>query len=582
MSNVNYPNEIDHFDIIDQPIFLNKKPISMGIINTGIYGIWCLWRQLNMKRLMFKLLCVLIICTFILSMGGCRSAKSAGGTVTYNLGHEPETIDPALTTSPADTTVILACFEGLMKLDTNNKAIPGIAASYRKESDTRYVFRLRNAKWSDGKAVTARDFEYAWKRALSPELGSYNAYQLYYLKNGESYNKKKASADAVGVRAIDDNTLQVDLEHPSSYFLELLSLPSYMPLREDIISANPDKWAKNPFTYICNGPFRMSSWKSKDSLQLVKNENFYDAENVKLYRLVFKMEDDPDTYLADFEIGNMDIVQSPPTSQIARLAEEKKLNISPDLGVYYYSFNCSIKPLSDIRVRKALAYSIDRNYLIHNVTMNAEIPASAFVPGGIPDANITKDFRNVGGNYFKSEGQISEAKKLLSDAGYPGGRNFPELTLTVDNSPYHSAIAKALQNMWNKNLGIKVNAKTLNWRDIQKARRGGSFQIIRDGWIGDYMDPMTFMNLLVTGCGNNDSKYSSKTYDTLIDDANKETDQVKRMALLHNAEKVLMNDMPVVPIFFYSDLTLINPDVKGVIVSPMGYLIFENAYLVKQ
>lgn len=535
-----------------------------------------------MKRVIIKIFSALIVCSFILSLGGCKIAKNAGGTVTYNLGYEPETLDPALSTLPAETTAVIACFEGLMKLDRNSKAIPGIAASYKKESDTRYIFKLRNAKWSDGKAVTAHDFEYAWKRALSPEMGSYSAYQLYYIKNGESYNKKKATAGSVGVKSIDDSTLQVDLEHPSPYFLELLSLPSYMPVREDIVSANPDNWAKNPFTYICDGPFRLSSWKSGDSMQFVKNENFYDAESVKLYRLVFMMEEDPNTYLAAFESGNMDIVQSPPASQITRLMEEKEITISPDIGVYYYSFNCNVKPLNDSRVRKALAYSIDRRYIIKNVTKNEGIPATAFVPGGIPDVNTAKLFRSVGGDYFKSEGQVADAKKLLCDAGYPSGRNFPELTLTVDNSPYHIGVAKAVQEMWNKNLSIKVNIKILNWKDMQKARKCGNFQIIRDGWFGDYMDPMTFMSLFVTGGSNNASRYSSKTYNTLIDSAKNETDRAKRMDLLHNAEKVLMSDMPVLPIYFYSDLTLINPNVKGVIISPMGYLIFENAYVVKK
>lgn len=533
-----------------------------------------------MKKSSIKILSLLLVCIlFILSLAGCGSAKGAGGTIVYNLGCEPETLDPALNTSPKEATAILACFEGLMKLDTNNKAIPGVASSYKKESELRYVFKLRKSKWSDGKAVTAHDFEYAWKRALSPELGSYSAYQLYCIKNAEAYNTGKTSPDNIGVKAVDDTTLEVTLQNPCSYFLDLLCLPSYMPVRKDIIYASPDKWAKSPFTCISNGPFRVSVWKKGRPMEFVKNENYYDAANVKLNRLVFKMEEDPNLCLTAYECGDMDIIQSPPTSEVMNLVDEKKLTVSPDLGVYYYSFNCSIKPLSDRRVRKALSLSIDRNYIVQNITRDKATPAGAFVPNGIPDGDITMDFRNVGGNYFNPEGQIADAKKLLSDAGYPGGKNFPNLTLKVDNSTYHVAIAKALQNMWNKNLGIKVNVKTLNWKDTQRTRNGGSFQIIRDGWIGDYMDPMTFMSLFVTGCGNNDSRYSNKTYDTLIDDANKETDQVKRMALLHNAEKVLMNDMPVLPIYFYTNLTLINPRVKGVIVSPLGYLIFENAHI---
>jgi ABC-type oligopeptide transport system, periplasmic component len=533
-----------------------------------------------MYRKIRRLFPILLLFTMFLSMfSGCRLWDKSKQSVSYNLGCEPQTVDPALCTIPEEGDVILANFEGLMKLDKNNKAIPGIAESYKKDSNTEYTFKLREARWSDGKPVTAGDFEYAWKRILSPDTGSEYAYQLYYIKNGESYNRKQCSVDEVGVRALDERTLKVTLESPAAYFLEMTALPTYMPVRSDIIEDNRDKWAKSPLTYIGNGPFKMVSWKSGYSIEFTKNDKYYDAENIKLRALTFRMVEDPENYLSAWETGDIDVIESPPAAEMSWLESENKLTEAPYLGVYFYTFNTRVKPLNDKRVRKALTYAIDRPALIQNIVKNRAQPAAALIPNGIPDSDISRDFREAGGSFFKPEGQVAEAQRLLGEAGYPNGVNFPKLTLTCNNTGSHGAVAKAIQDMWKRNLGIDVNIQVQKWDVLQKTRISGNYEIIRNGWLADCIDPRSFMDLFVSGSGNNDSNYNNPAYDSLIKKVDTEDDQQKRIELLHQAEQILMDDMPVMPIYFYNSILLIKPSVKGVVKSSLGFVYFDNAYV---
>ncbi len=511
----------------------------------------------------------------IMASVGCRRGLDTEKSLTYNLGADPKIIDPALSMGEKGANVIAANFEGLMKLDKNSKAIPGIALSCTKDSDVKYTFKLRDAKWSDGKPVTAYDFEYAWKRVLNPDTQSKCAYELYCIKNAEGYNNKTCDASSVGVLAIDEKTLEVVLECPTAYFLEALSSPIYMPVREDIINEHNGNWAKNSLTYIGNGPFKMVLWRANDSIEFVKNENYYDKDNVRLNKLVFKMVEDPEIYFAKWEEGDLDIIESPPASEIPKLKGENSLAKSPYLGVYFYTFNNNKKPLDDKRVRKALNYAIDRTAIINSVLKNESSPAIAFIPTGIPDANINADFRESGGSFFKPEGQLDEARKLLSEAGYPNGEGFPAVTLIYNNSGIHKDIAQAIQLMWQRNLNINISLKAVDLAGLQNIKDKGDYDIIRQGWIGDYIDPMTFFDYIKSG----ELKYNNNLLNELIDDAKVELDPIKRMAILHSAEKALMDDMLVMPIFSYTNTMVIKPEVKEVFKSPLGVVYFNNAYI---
>lgn len=503
-------------------------------------------------------------------------------SIVYNVGQEPDTIDPGLQTAIGSSTIANQVFEGLMRLDENNKPVPAAAekVDFDQSAPTKYVFHIRkDAKWSDGKALSAKDFEYAWKRVLDPKTASDYANQLYYLKNGKAFNAGTAKAEDVGVKAVDDNTLQVELEVPTTYFLQLCSLATLFPVRQDVIEKNPEKWATQADTYIGNGPFKMTSWTHDASCEFVKNDNYWNKGEVKLEKMKFVMIAQQSSALAAFETGEIDYLDDLPANDIQRLTDEKKATSVPYIGNYYISLNNKLDALKDPKVRKALSLAIDRPTLVKAVWKDPRKPATALVPYGMPDADATKEFRTVGGDYYNPSGDIAQAKKLLAEAGYPDGKGFPTLEYAYNKNETHASIAQAVQDMWKKNLGVDVKLNEVDWKVFVPQRKSGNYQISRDGWIGDYMDPMTFMDLFITGDGNNDPKYSNPKYDELIANAKKEADPAKRMQILHDAEKIFMDDMPMIPVAFYVSNIACQNYVKNVRKVPTGMMYFDRAYV---
>ncbi|WP_195245391.1 peptide ABC transporter substrate-binding protein [Clostridium celatum] len=511
--------------------------------------------------------------------------------LVYNLGAETKTIDPALNNAVDGSIIIANAFEGLMKLDENQKAIPGIAESYDVSEDNLvYTFHLRSdAKWSDGEQVKAGDFEYAWKRVLNPDTAADYAFQLYYLVGAEEYNTGSGSVDEVGVKALDDETLEVTLKNPTTYFLELTAFPTLMPVREDIVSANPDAWTQEPELYVSNGPFTLKEYNMKDSYVFVKNENYYGKDNVKLDTLKFRMIEDEVSAYASVKNGEVDMSENLPTAEIQPGQEEGYVEIYPYLGTYFYAINVNNntdklpedvqKALSDKRVRQALSLAIDRTTIVENVTMGGQIPAYSYVPEGIPGGEEGTEFADK--KYWDvddMDGNIEKAKALLEEAGYPNGEGLPTFELLYNTNEGNKLIAESIQQMWAA-IGVNVELANQEWAVFQDSRKNGNFQIARHGWIGDYVDPMTFLDMWMTGLGNNDPKFSNEEYDSLITQAMAETDSVKRSEILRQAEDILMDEMPIIPIYYYTQVKAVNLKVKGVVVSPLGQVYFENAYI---
>lgn len=513
--------------------------------------------------------------------------------IVYNLGADPKTIDPQLNSAVDGSTIIHNAFEGLMREDENSKIVPGTAEKYEVSDDgTVYTFHIRkDAKWSDGKPVVAGDFEYAWKRALNPEVAAEYAYQLFYIKNGAAYyNQEKvggkvATAEDVGVKVIDDSTLEVTLEAPVPYFLSLAAFPTYFPVRKDIIEGNEEKWTLKPDTYISNGPFKMSEWKEKESITFVKNENYWDAKNVKLETLEVKLIDDQITYLNAFKSGEIDVIESPPQAEIPTLLDEGTAKIYPYLGTYFYVINVSDKAkdvdpkaaeaLSNPKFRKALSLAIDRQLIVDKVAQGGQAPATSYVPAGILDS-IGKEFQK---DYSSKGANIEEAKKLLAEAGYPNGEGAPTITFTFNTDQGHQNIAQAVQDMWKTNLGINVELKNEEWAVFQDTRNNFQYSMARHGWIADYNDPMTFLDMWTTGNGQNNAGYSNKEYDKLIAQAKVELDDAKRTELLHKAEDILMDESPILPLYYYTNVLCIDKNVKGTYKSPLGQMEFRDAYV---
>ncbi|MDI3270472.1 MAG: peptide ABC transporter substrate-binding protein, partial [Bacillota bacterium] len=362
------------------------------------------------------------------------------------------------------------------------------------------------------------------------------------------------------------------------YFLSLAAFPTLFPVNKKVVEANPDGWALKPETYVTNGPFKMVEWVHNNRIVAVKNERYWDAKNVKLSKVIFTLVEDHATELTLWETDQIEITDQVPPQEIERLRREKKLKSSPYIAVYYYIFNVEKKPLDDPRVRKALAYAIDRQAIVEKVVKGGQKPALAFAPYGLPDAQPGQDFRQVGGDYFK-DNDVETARKLLAEAGYPNGRGFPTIEILYNTLESHKAVAEAIQEMWKRNLGINATLTNQEWKVYLQSRDEGNFQVARAGWVGDYLDPMTFMDVHVTGGGNNDSNYSNPKYDQLIETAKNSGDPRVRMKALHDAEKILMEDMPIMPIYFYVNLFLEKDYVHDVIHSALGFVDFKNAWI---
>lgn len=530
-------------------------------------------------------------------LAGCgkKEEKKTEQVMKWNLGAEPRTIDPGLNTSVEGATVIVNAFEGLTNLDANDKVIAGVAKDWTVSTDgLKYTFNLRkDAKWSDGKGVTAKDFEFAWKRNLDPATASEYASQLYYLKNGEAFNNTgnkdwkgaTATIDQVGVKATDDYTLEVELANPTSYFLTLCATPSYMPLREDV--AKDAAWATKADTYLSNGPFKMTDWKAKDVMTFVKNDNYWNKDAIKLTELDFRMIDQETTSLDAFKSGQINGTDYLPAEEKPTLLKDGSAKAFPYYGVYYYNLNVSKtadtkidKAVADVlknpKVRKALNLAINREEIVQNVTKAGEVAATTFVPDSVPGSD-GKTFKNT--DYFKAAGDPAEAKKLLAEAGFPDGKGFPTIEIMYNISQAHQSIAEKVQSDLKTNLGINVTLRSVERKVHLSSMQSKDYQMSRSAWIADYPDPMTFLDMFVTPLNdnnNNNAGYSNPEYDKLIAAAKAESDPAKRDGYMHQAEAIFMNDMPILPIYYYTNVVALKPEVQGIHKSPLGYVFFNE------
>ena len=535
-----------------------------------------------MKR---KLLLILsfALMVFVLSCGGNKTDE---GAIYINVGPEPKTIDPALNSTVDGSIYIQHAFEGLTTRDKDNKIVGGVAESWDiSEDGLTYTFHIRdNAKWSDGKKVTAEDFVYAWKRAVDPITACEYAYQLEPVLNAMDINSGKKEVSELGVKAIDENTLEVKLNAPTAYFLELTAFPTFYPIRKDIIEENGDNWTLSPETYIGNGPFVMTERRTDDRLIMSKNTNYWNASSIVPEKLVFILMQNGTAAVAAIKEGSIHFANNPPLQDIENLKSEGLMHISQYLGTYYYCLNITNEALKDERVRKALTLAIDRNYLTEQVTRGDQLPASAWVPSGVSDID-NADFREVGGDYYSVKAEdyqknLEEAKKLMEEAGYSNGAGFPVIEFK-SNSGEHIQIFEAVQQMWKEGLGIDSTISQEEWATFQDTRQHKNFVIARHGWIADYNDPMSFLGVFLSYSVQNNGGYSNKAYDDKLKLAMSTIDQNIRMKAMHEAEDILMNDMALIPIYFYTDPIMISKKLSNVVFDPLGSHKFFYAKLDK-
>ncbi|MDW7615027.1 peptide ABC transporter substrate-binding protein [Peribacillus sp. SIMBA_075] len=528
-----------------------------------------------MKKSKFSVLALLMAIMLILAAcnGGSKetSNEKEGGSgdstkskvLNVNNSSEPGSLHPANAQGTHESWILEHTFEGLTKKTEEGKIVPGSAKSWEISDDgLTWTFKLRDGlKWSNGDPLTANDFEYAWKYALKPETAADYAYQLYYLKGGEAYNSKKGKEEDVGVKAIDDLTLEVTLEQPTPYFLDLTSFYTFYPIDKKVQEENP-KWALDAKTHVSNGPFKLTEWKHKESLKIEKNENYYDKDKIKLDAVNFALIEDENTAWQMYQSGELDLAYPLPVDIQGQMvnSDDKEFKMGKELAVYYYNFNTKVKPFNNAKVRKALSMAIERQKITENVAQGGQKPAFGVVPPGIPDAS--GDFQENTGNLFKED--VTEAKKLLKEGlAEEGMKELPEFSILYNTLDSHKKIAEAVQEMWRDNLGVKVTLENAEFQVKLDREKAGDFEISRAGWVGDYVDPMTFM-LWETDGAYNDAGWSNKEYDNLLKEAKSTMEPKERMAALHKAEEVLIEDMPILPVYFYTKPYMVKSNVTGV------------------
>jgi len=492
---------------------------------------------------------------------------------------EPGTLDPAKARGTHESWPLQHLFVGLTRVNKDGKVENALADKIEISEDGKvYKVTLKDGlKWSDGNPITAEDFEFAWKRVLDPKMESQYAYQLYYIAGAEEYNKGKGKADSVGVKAVDAKTLQVTLKQPTAYFDSLMGFYTYYPVSKKVVEANAD-WAKDPKTLVSNGAFTLKDWTHNSKIVMDKNPNYYEADKVKIDGIDLDIIEDQSTVYQKYVAGEYNMVVELPTEVTAKLRAEKnpELVIGPNLALYYYNLNPAVKPLNNVKVRKALSLALDRKVITDQITQGGQLPATAIVPPGLLD-DTGKEFSDANKDLIKTD--VEEAKKLLTE-GLAEEKMTPadvKLTILYNTSENHKKIAEAIQQMWNKELGIKTELENVEFKVKIDRENAHQFEISRSGWVGDYLDPMTFVDLWITGASNNYVNYSNPEYDKLVKEAQTSTDQKLRMDNMKKAEKMILEDMAIVPIYFYTHPYAVKPNVKGITKNAINYPSLINA-----
>ena len=478
---------------------------------------------------------------------------------------------------------ILHAFEGLTKKDKNNKIIGAAAESWdiNEEGDI-YTFYLRtNAKWSDLKNVTAEDFVYTWRRAVDPKTANKYSYYFEVIKNAKEVIEGKKPIEELGIKALDNYTFEVQLNSPTAYFLELAAYPPFYPVRKDIINKYGDDWTLKSETYIGNGAFKMTERNFDKSIILERNTNYWDNKNIKPDKLTFLLMEEPNTSLAGILEGSIHFAKPFPRNNIESLKKKGIVHIVPVAASYYYRFNLNNKEeLKDNRIRRALSLAVDRDYIVKSITKCQERPAGSLVPFGIND--VSGDFRENGGdsiNISDYNKNIEEARKLLAEAGYENGKNFPVLDLLIAAREFDINIADAVQNMFKEMLNIDVRIIKHEWASYLQNMYNKDFDLAVYLWYADYNDPINFLNIFKSDAPNNYGSYSNNAFDECIDKASSNKNNEIRMNALHLAEDIFMNDNAVIPIYYYSEALLTSPKLKCVEYDSQGLYRFFNAYL---
>ena len=570
-------------------------------------------------------------------MLGCMTTLSSCGASTggmvLNVGAYPDTVDPALNSAVDGGTYIVHVFSGLVGYedDGNGNAVlaPHCATELpegvlMEDGKTSYTFTLRDdLKWSDGTALTAQDFVYAWNRAADPATGADYGYMFevidgyadmmeMYDDEGNLVGEKKS----LNLTASEDGKqLTVVLTVDVPYFHELCAFPAYMPVRQDIVEANGDAWATSAATYIGNGAYKVTEF-TQTQMVLEKNENYFDADRVVTDKITFAFNSDDASLLTNYQNGSYLFIDSVPNDEIASLQEgeyKDEFYVEGQLGTYYVSFNVNDTALAEFteeekaKIRNALSLLIDRNYVCEEIGQAGQVPAAGFVAMGLTEPDgaeyISKNGPAKDGKGYYSvakedyQANCEAAVKLLEEVAASSGKftmadgkvvGFPSLTYVTNDGSLHEAIATYLQQVWG-NYGFDIKVEVQEWNTFLNTRKDGGYSVARNGWLGDYNDPISFLDMWISESGNNDSQLGkgdhaafagydgltwADSYDAIIASVKAETDPVKRFELMHQAEDILMETGAICPIYYYTDIFMCSSSIQNFFSSPLGFKYF--------
>ena len=589
---------------------------------------------------MKKTIAILLALTVLASafaQGSSESTKAPETTVANGpssisvcIASEPDTIDPALNSAVDGATLTAHLFSGLSKwaqdASGNLVIVPDVATALTEgvenaDGTITYTYTIRDMKWSDGQPVTAGDFEFAWKRAASTDLGADYGYMFDVIKG---------YPDDLAVEATDDKTLVVTLNNYVAYWNELLAFPAYYPVREDVVSN--ESWATDPSTYVSNGMYKLTAWEHNSVITLTKNEDHPDADQVTMDEIKFYLSDDANNMLSNFKNGDWLLIDDVPNEEIPALKVQypNELVVAGQIGTYYVCWNVNedILPANSgltgeaaeeakAEIRKALSLVLDRNYICDEIGQAGQVPASSFVAMGMTNADGSQFYQTAGGtdkDYYgyydvsvdAFESNFASAVETLKkyykyDEKTGMFTNFPTLTYLYNTSEGHKAIGEYLQSAFAA-VGINMNLVNQEWNTFLNTRKSGDYSVARNGWLADYNDPISFLDMWITVSGNNDVQYGkgahkdlklysidltdlgydvkvengtwAETYDVIISISKKCTDTAVRSELMHRAEDLLMSTGCIVPLYFYTDIYMLSDKVEGFFSNPLGYKYF--------
>lgn len=522
------------------------------------------------------------------STGNRSGSRELNRTLAVNLGSEPRTIDPSMTEDIASNKVLHGLMEGLVWLDKDIKPQPGVAESWTHNDDyTQWTFTLRpDARWHNGEPVTAADFKYGVERISTKSTAAPYAQIVYnFLEGGEEYYNAgglDAGLSLDSVRAIDDRTLQYDLAFPAPFFLTMLAFGTWAPIHRETVEEHGPAWANRAETYMGNGPFRMEAYRSRDRIELVKADTYWDADNIFWEKVDLYMIEDDNTEDSAFRSGTLDVTETVAVPHIPYWQGRPEYRSDPSIATYFVSFNNEREPFNDVRVRKAFSKVIDRQLIVERVTRGGEPVSEGFIPHGMPSPVEGKTYRDVAGDMIGPM-DVEGARALMAEAGFTMENPLPPVDYLYNTSDTHKIIGEQMQNMWREAFGVDVRLVNAEWGVVLGRLRTGEYQFGRSSWIGDYADPLNFLEIFQSTNSKNGAKYNNPPYDELIEQARVERDEIKREQLLIEAERLLIEeDCVIAPLYTYALNFLVQTDIEGLHLNALGNMTWPRSRRVAE